>query len=199
MTQTPSAQRIYEMFQASIEAKMNVGESLIPQIEKAADCLVQTLLHEGKILVCGNGPSSALAQLFSAALIDRYERERPSLPAIWLGSNMASYTAMVTPAHHNEVYAKPIRALGQEGDTLVIISTSGNASNLIQALTTAHERGINVVALTGRDGGDLASLLDTHDIELRANIDSRGRIHEIHLLTLYCLCDLIDHNLFGME
>ncbi len=194
-----SSQRTYEMFQASIEAKMNVGEVLIPRIEEAADALVQTLLHEGKILVCGNGPSSALAQMFSAALIDRYEKERPSLPAIWLGSNMASYTAMVTPAHYNEVYAKPIRGLGQEGDTLVVITSSGNASNLIQAVTTAHERGLNVIALTGRDGGDVSSLLDNHDIELRADIDSRGRIHEIHLLSLYCLCDLIDHNLFGME
>lgn len=194
-----SSQRVYEMFQASIEAKMNVGETLAPRIEQAADALVQTLLHEGKVLVCGNGPSSALAQMFSAALIDRYEKERPSLPSIWLGANMASYTAMVTPAHFNEVYAKPIRALGEEGDTLVIITTSGNASNLIQAVTTAHDRGLNVIALTGRDGGDIASLLDTHDIELRADIDSRSRIHEIHLLSLYCLCDLIDLNLFGIE
>lgn len=194
-----SSQRVYEIFQASIEAKMSVGETLIPRIEQAAETLVQTLLHEGKVLVCGNGPSSALAQMFSAALIDRYEKERPSLPAVWLGSNMASYTAMVTPTHYNEVYAKPIRALGQEGDTLVVITSSGNASNLIQAVTTAHERGLNVIALTGRDGGDVASLLDNHDIELRADVDSRGRIHEIHLLSIYCLCDLIDHNLFGME
>ena len=178
---------------------MAVGEALAPSIEQAANALVQTLLHEGKVLVCGNGPSSALAQMFSAALIDRYEKERPSLPAIWLGSNMASYTAMVTPAHHNEVYAKPIRALGQEGDTLVVITTSGNAPNLTQAVTSAHERGLNVIALTGRDGGNVATLLDNHDIELRADIDARGRIHEIHLLALYCLCDLIDHNLFGME
>ncbi|HEY7774242.1 MAG TPA: SIS domain-containing protein [Marinagarivorans sp.] len=194
-----SSQRVYEMFQASIEAKMNVGEPLAPLIAQAADALVQTLLHEGKILVCGNGPSSALAQMFSASLIDRYEKERPSLPSIWLGANMASYTAMVTPAHYNEVYAKPIRALGEEGDTLVLITTSGNASNLIQAVTTAHDRGLNVIALTGRDGGDIASVLDSHDIELRADIDSRSRIHEIHLLTLYCLCDLIDRNLFGIE
>lgn len=194
-----SSQRVYEMFQASIEAKMNVGETLAPLIAQAADSLVQTLLHEGKVLVCGNGPSSALAQMFSAALIDRYEKERPSLPSIWLGANMASYTAMVTPAHYNEVYAKPIRALGEEGDTLVVITTSGNASNLIQAVTTAHDRGLNVIALTGRDGGDIASLLDTHDIELRADIDSRSRIHEIHLLSLYCLCDLVDRNLFGIE
>ena len=178
---------------------MNVGEPLAPLIAQAADALVQTLLHEGKILVCGNGPSSALAQMFSASLIDRYEKERPSLPSIWLGANMTSYTAMVTPAHYNEVYAKPIRALGEEGDTLVLITTSGNASNLIQAVTTAHDRGLNVIALTGRDGGDIASVLDSHDIELRADIDSRSRIHEIHLLTIYCLCDLIDRNLFGIE
>lgn len=193
-----SSERVYQLFQASIEAKMNVGEQLAPRIEHAAEILVQTLLHEGKILVCGNGPSSAIAQLFSAALLDRFETERPSLPAIWLGANTASYTAMVTPAQHNEVYAKPVRALGQEGDTLVVITSSGNATNLVQAITAAHERGLQVVALTGRDGGDVASLLDSRDIELRADIDSRTRIHEIHLLSVYCLCDLIDQNLFGM-
>ncbi len=178
---------------------MAVGEQLAPLIVQAAESLVQSLLQDNKILICGNGPSSAIAQLFSAALIDRYEKERPSLPAIWLGSNMSSYTAMVTPAHHNEVYAKPIRALGQAGDKLVVVTSSGNASNLIQAVTAAHERGLQVIALTGRDGGHVASVLESNDIELRVDIPSRRRIHEVHFLMVDALCDLIDHQLFGIE
>lgn len=193
------SQRVYSLFQRSVEAKMQVGEELAPVIELAADRLVQALLEERKILVCGNGPSAALAQIFTSNLIDRFEKERPSLPAIWLGSNMASYTAIVSDTQHNEVYAKPIRALGHPGDILVVLSSSGNASNLLQAVSAARDRNLDIIALTGRDGGDIASLLLQEDIELRAKVNSRSRIHEIHLLVLYCLCDLIDHKLFGIE
>lgn len=193
------SQRVYSLFQRSIEAKMTVGEELAPLIEQAADTIVNTLLNENKILVCGNGPSSALSQIFASSLLDRFEKERPSLPAIWLGSNMASYTSIVSDAGHNDVYAKPIRALGQPGDTLVVISSSGNATNLLQAISTARDRELNVIALTGRDGGDISSLLSESDHELCATVNSRTRIHEIHLLVLYCLCDLIDNKLFGIE
>ena len=193
------SQRVYNLFQRSIEAKMQVGEELAPLIETAADRLVQALLDEKKILVCGNGPSAALAQIFASNLIDRFEKERPSLPAIWLGSNMSSYTAIVADAQHHDVYAKPLRALGQEGDLLIAISSSGNAGNLIQAIGAARDRGLAVIALTGRDGGEVGKLLDARDIELCARVNSRSRIHEIHLLVLYCLCDLIDHKLFGID
>lgn len=193
------SQRVYGLFQRSIEAKMQVGEELAPLIEAAADRLVQALLDEKKILVCGNGTSAALAQIFAASLTDRFEKERPSLPAIWLGSNMASYTAIVADAHHQEVYAKPLRALGQPGDLLVVISSSGNAANLQHAIGAARDRGLAVIALTGRNGGELANLLGPGDLELRARVNARSRIHEIHLLVLYCLCDLIDHKLFGID
>ncbi len=193
------SQRVYNLFQRSIEAKMQIGEELAPLVNDASDRLVQALLDEKKILVCGNGTSSALAQIFASNMIDRFEKERPSLPAIWLGSNMASYTAIVADTNHHDVYAKPIRALGQTGDVLLIISSSGNSANLVQAVSTARERGLKVIALTGRDGGNVSSLIGSDDIELRAAINSRSRIHEVHLLLLYCLCDLIDHKLFGIE
>ncbi len=193
------SQRVYSLFQQSIEAKMTVGEELAPLVEQTADRLVNALLNEKKILICGNGPSSALSQIFASNLIDRFEKERPSLPAIWLGSNMASYTAIVSDTGHNDVYAKPIRALGQEGDILIVISSSGNAGNLIQAISAARDRDLEIVALTGRDGGDISALLTENDDELCAKVNSRARIHEIHLLLLYCLCDLIDHKLFGID
>lgn len=193
------SQRVYNLFQQSVEAKMQVGEELAPLINAAGDKLVECLLSENKILVCGNGASAAIAQIFTSSLLDRFEKERPGLPALWLGSNIATYTAIASDSSYNDVFAKPIRALGQEGDVLVVLSTSGNSSNLIQAVAAAHDRGVNVIAITGRDGGDISSVLDANDLELCASINSRGRIHEIHLLTVFCLCDLIDNKLFGIE
>ncbi|MFL0800007.1 MAG: SIS domain-containing protein [Agarilytica sp.] len=192
-------QRVYNLFQQSVEAKMQVGEELTPLIASASDKLVACLLEEKKILVCGNGASAAIAQVLSSCLMDRYEKERPGLPAIWLGSNIATYTAIASDAAYSDVFAKPIRAIGQEGDVLVVFSSSGNSSNLVQAIAAAHDRNISVIAITGRDGGDIASLLDNNDIEICVSVNSRGRIHEIHLLTVFCLCDLIDHKLFGIE
>lgn len=193
------SQRVYNLFQQSVEAKMQVGEDLAPLIAKASDRLVECLLAEGKILVCGNGASAAIAQVLTSSLMDRYEKERPGLPAIWLGSNIATYTAIASDSTYSDVYAKPIRALAKEGDVLVLFSTSGNANNLVQAVAAAHDRGISVIAITGRDGGDVGAILSENDISLCASVNSRGRIHEIHLLTVFCLCDLIDHKLFGIE
>jgi len=192
-------QRVYNLFQKSVEAKMHVGEQLAPLIDTAGEMLVSALLADNKIMVCGNGTSSALAQIFTSALLDRYEKERPSLPAIWLGSAVSTYTAIAADYNYSDIYAKPIRALGQQGDVLLALSTSGNSPNLVAAVSAAHDRGMTVIALTGRDGGDLSLLLDVNDIELCAPINSRGRIHEIHLLTVFCLCDLIDYKLFGIE
>lgn len=193
------SQRVYNLFQKSVEAKMHVGEELAPRIEAASDILVNALLSDNKILICGNGTSSALAQIFTSSLLDRYEKERPSLPAVWLGSTVSTYTAIAADYNYSDIYAKPVRALGHQGDVLVAISSSGNSPNLISAVTAAHDRGLSVIALTGRDGGDLSSLLDVNDIEICAAINSRGRIHEVHLLSIFCLCDLIDHKLFGIE
>ncbi len=193
------SQRVYRLFQQSVEAKMQVGEELAPLIEAASEKLVECLLNESKVLVCGNGASAAIAQIFTSSLLDRYEKERPGLPALWLGSNIATYTAIASETTYSDVFAKPIRALGQSGDVLVVLSTSGNSGNLIQAIAAAHDRGISVIAITGRDGGDISSVLDANDLEICASINSRGRVHEIHLLTIFCLCDLIDNKLFGIE
>lgn len=193
------SQRVYNLFQKSVEAKMQIGEALAPLIDQASEHMVTALLADKKIMVCGNGTSSALAQIFTSSLLDRYEKERPSLPAIWLGSTVSTYTAIAADYNYSDIYAKPIRALGHEGDILVAISTSGNSANLIAAVQAAHDRGAQVIALTGRDGGDLSTLLDVNDVEICATINSRGRIHELHLLTIFCLLDLIDHKLFGIE
>ncbi len=190
-------ERLYKLFQQSVEAKMNAGEVLFPDILAAGDIMVDSLLNGGKILICGNGPSAALAQIFSNSLINRFERERPSLPAITLGCDLTNVTAIANEKSFNEVFGKEIKALGNENDVLIIFTSSGNPSNLVQAIQAAHEKNMHIIALNGRDGGNISSLLDVNDKELRVPSNSRGRIHEIHLLIIFCLCDLIDEQLFG--
>jgi D-sedoheptulose 7-phosphate isomerase len=190
-------QRIITLFHESIEAKMHAGEYLAPLICEASTMIVHSLLNESKLLVCGNGISAANAQILTANLVDRFERERPGLPAITLGSDFTTQSSIANDYSYNEIFAKQVRALGQPGDLLILISTSGNSSNLIQAVAAAHDRDMQVVALTGRDGGDISAILDVNDIELCVPVDSRIRIHEIHLLSIFCLCDLIDQQLFG--
>ncbi len=185
-------QRVITLFHESIEATMHAGESLAPLIAQASQVIVEALLNDKKILTCGNGVSAAHAQTFSASLINGIEHERPSLPAFSLGSDVISLGENV-----NDIFSKQIRTLGQSGDVLVLITTTGNANNLLQAISAAHDRNMRVIALTGRDGGDATVLLDTQDIELRVPVSAKQRIHEVHLLTLFCLCDLIDHQLFG--
>ncbi|MBE8718420.1 SIS domain-containing protein [Cellvibrio polysaccharolyticus] len=190
-------QRVITLFHESIEAKMQAGEELAPLIAHASQAIVNALLNDKKILTCGNGISAAQAQIFTACLLDRFEHERPSLPALSLGTDLTTQTAISADYSFNDVYARQIRAIGQPGDLLVLLSSDGNNSNLLQAISAAHEKDIQIIALTGRDGGDAALLLDSRDIELRAALNSRPRIHEVHLLTLFCLCDLIEQQLFG--
>lgn len=190
-------QRVITLFHESIEAKMQAGEELATLIAHASTVLVNALLNDKKILTCGNGISAAQAQIFTACLLDRLEHERPGLPALSLGTDFTTRTAVSTDYSFSDIYARQIRALGQPGDVLVLLSSNGNASNLLQAISAAHEKDIQIIALTGQDGGDAALLLDSRDIELRASLGSRARIHEVHLLTLFCLCDLIEQQLFG--
>ena len=148
---------------------------------------------------CGNGGSAGDAQHFSSELLNRFERERPSLPAIALTTDTSTITSIANDYSYNEIFSKQIRALGQPGDVLLAISTSGNSANIIQAIQAAHDREMIVVALTGRDGGGMASLLLPEDVEIRVPANVTARIQEVHLLAIHCLCDLIDSQLFGSE
>ncbi|AHL09436.1 TPA: phosphoheptose isomerase [Pseudomonas aeruginosa] len=190
--------RIRQLFQASIETKQQALEVLPPYIEQASLVMVNALLNEGKILSCGNGGSAGDAQHFSSELLNRFERERPSLPAVALTTDSSTITSIANDYSYNEVFSKQIRALGQPGDVLLAISTSGNSANVIQAIQAAHDREMLVVALTGRDGGGMASLLP-EDVEIRVPSKITARIQEVHLLAIHCLCDLIDRQLFGSE
>lgn len=190
-------QRVVTLFHHSLEATMNAGELLAPLIAEASDMVVHTLLGENKLLLCGNGVSGALAQSFCSQLVGGFQRERPGLPAIALNSDAVSIGTVVLNHGRAESFARPVRALGQPGDLLVIVSGDGRDSNLVQAMGAARDRDMGILALTGGDGGDCAALLDTHDIELRVPSEVAAEVHQVHLLTIFCLCDLIDSSLFG--
>ena len=189
--------RIIGHFGASIETKTLAAEELPPYIERAAAIMANALLNGGKILTCGNGGSAGDAQHFSSELLNRFERERPSLPAIALTTDSSTVTSIANDYSYNEIFSKQIRALGNSGDVLLAISTSGNSANVVQAIQAAHERDMIVVALTGKDGGHMASLITPDDVEIRVPAFVTARIQEVHLLVIHCLCDLIDCSLFG--
>lgn len=191
--------RITRLFTQSIETKIQSRETLIPSVIQAGNLMVSCLLNEGKILSCGNGGSAGDAQHFSSEMINRFERERPSLPAIALNTDTSTITSIANDYNYNDIFAKQIRALGKSGDLLLAISTSGNSTNVIQAIQAAHDRSIKVVILTGRDGGKMAATLQPQDVEIRVPSESTARIQEVHLLIIHCLCDIIDQQLFGED
>ena len=192
-----SVKIIEEIFSASIKTKQDALAVIAGPIADAALMMTTGLLAGNKILSCGNGGSAADAQHFSSEMLNRFERERQPLPAIALTTDSSALTSIANDYDYNLVYAKQIRALGQENDVLLAISTSGASANIVEAIDAAHERGMKVVALTGRDGGQAGAMVQSGDIEIRVPGDSTARIQEVHLLALHCLCALIDHQLLG--
>ena len=188
---------VKQLFSASIETKQQSQDILAEPISRAVELLVSALQHGHKILSCGNGGSAADAQHFSAELVCRFERERPELAAIALTTDTSALTAISNDYEFNEIFAKQVRALGREDDVLLAISTSGNSPNVVRAIEAAHHKGMNVVALTGRDGGQIAGQLKNSDVEIRVPSEVTARIQEVHLLAIHCLCHQIDHVLFG--
>lgn len=172
-------------------------ENLTEIIEFASQRIVSALLNENKVLTCGNGGSAGDAQHFSSEMLNRFERERPGLPAIALTTDSSTITSIANDYHFDDIFAKQIKALGQEGDILVVYTTSGNSANIVKAVTAAHDKGITTIALTGKTGGTISQILNETDIEIRVPSTSTARIQEVHLLITHCLCDLIDHQLFG--
>ncbi|MGD8709402.1 MAG: phosphoheptose isomerase [Ectothiorhodospiraceae bacterium] len=192
-------ERISQQFHESIRTKQMALDMLAPQIIRAAAVMARALQSDGKILSCGNGGSAADAQHFSSELLNRFEMERPGLPAVALTTDSSTLTSIANDYDYRDVFAKQCRALGHQGDVLLAISTSGNSPNVVAAVEAAHERQMSVVALTGRDGGTMAGLLRGEDVEIRVPANVTARVQEVHLLTIHCICDLIDHHLFSPE
>ena len=190
-------ERIEHNFNASISTKQNALSVLQNPIALAAQHITHCLLAGGKIMACGNGGSAGDAQHFSSEMLNRFEMERPGLPAIALTTDTSTITSIANDYSYDLIFSKQVLALGQSGDTLLAISTSGNSGNVVNAVNAAHEKGLTVIALTGHNGGEIATRLKANDIEIRVPSESTARIQEVHLLCIHCLCDLIDHQLIG--
>lgn len=191
--------RIQQQFSDSINTKIQAADCLPEKISLAAEKMVQSLLNDHKILSCGNGGSSCDAAHFSGELLNRYCRDRPSLPAMSLATDCSTITSIANDYHYDEIFSKQVSSLGQKGDVLLAITTSGNSNNVTLAVKAAHEKEMTVVALTGKDGGKLAPLLTENDVEIRVPSNITARIQETHILAIHCICDLIDIKLFGEE
>ena len=179
-------------FAESLEANRRSAGVLAVPIAEAAALMLESLSAGGKILSCGNGGSAADAQHFASELLNRFETERASLPAVALTTDSSTLTSIANDRSYEEVFSRQVSGLGRSGDVLLAISTSGASPNVTNAVRAAHRAGMRVVALTGRDGGAVSRTLGKADIELRAPHTRTARIQEIHLLAIHCLCRLLD-------
>ena len=191
--------RVSQQFHDSAQTKLDAVAALAEPIARAVELMVSGLLANGKIMVCGNGGSAADSQHFAAEMLNRFEMERPGLAAIALTTDTSTLTSIANDYAYDQVFAKQVRALGQPGDVLLAISTSGNSANVMAAMDAAHERDVKVVALTGKGGGAMGALLKDGDVHICVPAQRTARIQEVHLLTLHCLCDGIDSLLLGVE
>lgn len=189
--------RVREHFAESIATKQSAVGVISDSIAAAGGLMAQALLDDGKILTCGNGGSAGDAQHFSSELLNRFEMERPGLPAMALTTDSSTVTSISNDYSYEEIFSKQVRALGKPQDVLLAISTSGNSENVCRAISAAHERGMKVVALSGRDGGRMAGMFGEGDVEIRVPATRTARIQEVHLLVIHCLCDIIDSTLLG--
>lgn len=180
-----------EHFQASAESILN-NQHLAPQITAAAEAIMQAFNDGGKLMICGNGGSAADAQHLSSELLNRYRRERRELPGIALTTDASTLTSIGNDYHFSEVFSKQVSALGQPGDILMVITTSGNSDNLLKAVQVAHERSVRCIALNGKGGGKLADELNADDLNIVVSGDVTARIQEVHGLVIHCICELID-------
>ena len=188
---------IEQQFIDSADLKFKSAQLLSKPVADAIGALLACVTAGGKVLTCGNGGSAADAQHFAAEFVGRFERERPELAALALTTDSSILTALANDYSFEQVFAKQVRALGQSGDVLIAITTSGNSANVLTAIEAAHERDMVVVALTGKGGGQMNQALSDTDVHICVPHDRTARIQEVHLLVLHCLCDGVDRQLLG--
>jgi len=189
--------RIKHQFSESIQTKILAADVLLPTLLTAGEKLTECLLNGHKVLSCGNGPSACDALRFAGHMLNRFKGERPPLPALALTSDTSAITGIANDSAYQDIFAKQIRGLGQAGDVLLAISTSGNSASILHAVKAAHDRNLEIIALTGGDGGKMSELLRETDVEIRVPASDTARAQETHILIIHCLCDIIDYQLFG--
>jgi len=185
------AERIKNHFSESVQTNMIIAESLAEKIAEVGQSIVNSILNNKKVIICGNGDSVSSAVYFSTKLLNSFEMERPSLPAMTLSTKSGNKTSP------SQLYAKQINALGNSGDAMIVISNQGNDSVLIEAVKAAQEKNINIISITGSDGGKISTMLTENDDQICIPSDRNARIHESQTIIIHCLCDVVDMYLFG--
>ncbi len=193
-----TTERLRQLFDEHIAALEATWPSCRTPLAEAAARLVACFEAGGKVLLCGNGGSAADAQHFASELVNRFERDRPGLPAVLLNADGSTLTSIANDSTYSAIFAKQIEALGKPGDSLVALTTSGHSPNIIAAVEAAGRQGVDRILLTGRDGGAVATYLGPGDVELRAAGECTARIQEMHGLMIHCLCALIDDHFLGL-
>lgn len=190
-------QRIQQHFIDSADLKYQAAQVLSGPIAAAVQAMLACVTSGGKVLACGNGGSAADAQHFAAEFVGRFERERPELAALALTTDSSIITAIANDYDFSIIFSRQVRALGQPGDVLLAISTSGNSGNVLAAIEAAHEREMVVVGLSGRGGGKMSHVLRDTDVHICVPHERTARVQEVHILALHCICDAVDAQLLG--
>ncbi len=193
------ATRIAQHFKRSVSALTASLPALQNEIELAAVAMVNCINDNGKILICGNGGSACDSLHFSGELLNKMDMERRPLPAICLSADVSTITSIGNDYSYSEIFSKQVEALGGRSDVLVAFSTSGDSPNILEAIKAAHNKDMQCILFSGKSGGKMALLKNASDIELRVPDNETARIQEVHGLIIHCLCDLIDHHLFGVN
>ena len=183
---------VEQIFLESIEVKQETLKKNLGPIISAAQLIVDALKNGHKLFFCGNGGSAADSQHIAAEFVGRFQKERKALPAIALTTDSSALTALGNDYTFDIVFSRPLQALGQKGDVLIAISTSGNSKNVLEAVKQAKLMGINTIAVTGGKGGQLAGLCD---IVIIAASSKTARIQESHLVIFHSLCELVENSL----
>lgn len=196
---TELSERIKSQFSDSIQTNIMAADILLPAILAAGEKLTACLLNGHKAMSCGNGPSACDAMRFASNMLNRFKGERPSLPALALTADTAAITGIANDSAYQDIFAKQIRGLGQTGDLLITISCNSDSANILNAIKAAHDRHIDVIAITANDSNKISELLLPTDIEIRAPSGDTARSQETHVLIIHCLCDMVEYRLFGHE
>ena len=191
--------RIQQHFIDSADLKYQAAQALSQPIAAAVQAILASVTSGGKVLACGSGVSACQAQAFAAMCVTGFERERPELAALALSSEGGLLGGTAGTAAGSQYLARQVRALGQAGDLLLVISVSGNEQSVLEAVDAAHEREMMVVVLGGHTGGALASRVRETDVLICVPHERAARVREAHELVIHCLCDGVDTQLLGEQ
>ncbi|MFO7987791.1 MAG: SIS domain-containing protein [Desulfatiglandaceae bacterium] len=184
---------IQQVLAESLKVSESFIGSNISRLTTLAEKIASVFLQDGKLLICGNGGSAADAQHMAAEFVNRFQLERPPLPAMALTTDSSVITSIGNDYAFEDIFAKQVKALGVTGDILLVITTSGVSSNLVNAVNAAHKKGLFTAGLLGKDGGELRLLVD---LALIVRNGVTARIQEAHIIAEHILCQLVDYILF---